>query len=170
MNQALLLLVGMALLFPMLPRDRPWARFLAVAILEWACLRYLHFRWFDVFPRDLLSPAGIWQFAFLCAETVALGHTMLTGLVLVRHKDRRGDADRYEADLIAKGDYPTVDVLIPTYNEPEPVLRKTMEGCLGIAWPRQRLTIHFLDDGGRDWLRDLCKANGINYHRRAKKG
>ncbi|MBM3154848.1 MAG: glycosyltransferase [Chloroflexi bacterium] len=68
--------------------------------------------------------------------------------------------------------HPTVDVLIPTYNEPVDVLRATLAGCAHIRYPHQT---YVLDDGGRDEVRALAAAFNCNYiarptHEGAKAG
>lgn len=45
-------------------------------------------------------------------------------------------------------DLPTIDVYIPTYNEPEDVVKITAIACTQMFYPRDRLNIYILDDGG----------------------
>jgi cellulose synthase (UDP-forming) len=47
-----------------------------------------------------------------------------------------------------RADWPTVDVLIPTYNEPVDVVRVTVLAATQIDYPAEKLRIHILDDGG----------------------
>ena len=82
---------------------------------------------------------------------------------------------------------PTVDVLIPTYNEDPELLAATLAAAKSMIYPRDKLTIWLLDDGGTDakrthkdpaqalaatrrheQLKALCKAMGVNYHARKK--
>lgn len=49
--------------------------------------------------------------------------------------------------------WPTVDVFIPTYNEPLSVVRDTILAATGIDWPADRIKVHVLDDGRRDEFR-----------------
>jgi len=46
-------------------------------------------------------------------------------------------------------EWPHVDVLIPTYNEPLDVVRYTALGALNIDWPAEKLHVYILDDGRR---------------------
>ena len=41
--------------------------------------------------------------------------------------------------------WPTVDVFIPTYDEPLAVVKPTVLAALGMDWPRDKLRIHLLD-------------------------
>lgn len=59
--------------------------------------------------------------------------------------------------------WPTVDVFIPTYNEPLAVVRPTILAALALDWPRDRLKIHVLDDGRRDEFKQFCVSAGVAY-------
>lgn len=51
---------------------------------------------------------------------------------------------------------PTVDVYVPTYNEPVDMVRITVMACTQLFYPREKLNICILDDGGtRQKLEDL---------------
>jgi len=43
---------------------------------------------------------------------------------------------------------PVVDVLIPTYNEPEQMVAITASACTLLDYPREKLNVFILDDGG----------------------
>ncbi|WP_455285914.1 UDP-forming cellulose synthase catalytic subunit [Cupriavidus necator] len=71
--------------------------------------------------------------------------------------------------------WPTIDVLIPTYNEPLRVLQPTVYAALGLDWPPDKLRIYILDDGRRDEVRDFAHDAGVDYlardeHAHAKAG
>ena len=51
-------------------------------------------------------------------------------------------------------------VLIPTLNEPIEVVEPTIRAALGQDWPAARLRVYVCDDGGRDWLEQLCARLG----------
>ncbi len=55
-----------------------------------------------------------------------------------------------------------VAVLIPTYNEPAEILRPTILGALGLRY-RPQPEVWVLDDGGRDWVADMCRELGVRY-------
>ncbi|WP_231137379.1 UDP-forming cellulose synthase catalytic subunit [Chromobacterium paludis] len=70
---------------------------------------------------------------------------------------------------------PTVDVLIPIYNEPLRVLRPTVMSALRLDWPFDKLRVHVLDDGQREEVREFALRMGANYitreeHKHAKAG
>jgi cellulose synthase (UDP-forming) len=55
-----------------------------------------------------------------------------------------------------------VAVLIPTYNEPADILRPTILGALGLRY-RPTPEVWVLDDGGRDWVVEMCRELGVRY-------
>lgn len=59
--------------------------------------------------------------------------------------------------------WPTVDLFIPTYNEPLSVVRSTILAASVMDWPADKLNIYLLDDGRRDEFRDFCAQAGIHY-------
>lgn len=71
--------------------------------------------------------------------------------------------------------WPTVDIFIPTYNEDLHVVKSTIYASLGIDWPKEKLNIWVLDDGGRTEFREFAESLGIHYiarptHEHAKAG
>ncbi len=79
--------------------------------------------------------------------------------------------------------WPTVDILVPSYNEAADILEITLLGALNIDYPVDRFTVHLLDDGGTDdrcanpktamtsrarraELQALCASVGAQYHTR----
>jgi cellulose synthase (UDP-forming) len=71
--------------------------------------------------------------------------------------------------------WPSVDVFVPTYNEPLAVVRTTLLAALNMDWPSDRLRVHVLDDGGRDEVRTFAEEAGVAYlarteHAHAKAG
>jgi cellulose synthase (UDP-forming) len=54
----------------------------------------------------------------------------------------------------------TVDVMVPTYNEPEWVVRRTLIGALAMTYPHQT---YLLDDGNRPEMEKLAEELGVGY-------
>jgi cellulose synthase (UDP-forming) len=82
---------------------------------------------------------------------------------------------------------PTVDVFIPTYNEDPELLAATLAAAKSMIYPRDKLSVWLLDDGGteakrthkdpvvalaatrrHEQLKALCKSMGVHYHARKK--
>ncbi|WP_235837847.1 UDP-forming cellulose synthase catalytic subunit [Chitinasiproducens palmae] len=72
-------------------------------------------------------------------------------------------------------DWPTVDVFIPSYNEPLSVVKPTVFAAMALDYPIDKLRIHVLDDGRREEFRLFCESVGVNWvirnhNRHAKAG
>jgi cellulose synthase (UDP-forming) len=59
--------------------------------------------------------------------------------------------------------WPSVDLLIPTYNEPLSVVKYTALASMNIDWPADKLNVYILDDGKRDEFRKFAEEAGIGY-------
>ncbi|MEX0428507.1 SGNH hydrolase domain-containing protein [Nocardioides sp. DS6] len=64
---------------------------------------------------------------------------------------------------------PSVDVFLPTAGEGIDVLANTYRHVAALDWSG-RLTVHVLDDGARDEVRQLAAAHGFVYHSRPDRG
>lgn len=60
-------------------------------------------------------------------------------------------------------DWPSVDLLIPTYNEPLSVVRYTALAAMNIDWPADKLNVYILDDGKREEFRAFAEEAGVGY-------
>jgi len=72
-------------------------------------------------------------------------------------------------------EWPAVDVLIPTLDEPLELVRYTALAALGMDWPVEKLKVLLLDDGNREEFRAFAESAGIGYlsredHQGAKAG
>lgn len=64
---------------------------------------------------------------------------------------------------------------MPTYNEDLSVVKNTIYAALGIDWPKDKIKIWILDDGGRAEFRQFADEVGVEYiarttHEHAKAG
>ncbi|RZS54565.1 UDP-forming cellulose synthase catalytic subunit [Sphaerotilus mobilis] len=59
--------------------------------------------------------------------------------------------------------WPTIDVLIPTYNEPLKVVKPTVLAALALDWPREKINICILDDGRREEFRVFAEQAGVRW-------
>lgn len=155
---------GIYLLGPELPMERTWARVTVFAAVWLIVGRYVSWRFFTT----VLPAEGNWYelgWIWLCfaVELLALFDALILYITFLRAADRSGEADDYEKELraLAPQSLPSVDVYIPTYNEPFAVLEKTITGALFLDYPN--FSIWILDDGRRPWLRDFCQAKGVGY-------
>jgi cellulose synthase (UDP-forming) len=63
--------------------------------------------------------------------------------------------------------WPTIDILIPSYNEPLKVVKPTVLAALALDWPRDKLRVHILDDSRRDEFRAFAAQAGVGWITRA---
>lgn len=59
--------------------------------------------------------------------------------------------------------WPSVDVFVPTYNEPLKVVKPTILAALSLDWPADKLKIFILDDGRREEFRAFAESVGVGY-------
>ncbi|MCL7462381.1 UDP-forming cellulose synthase catalytic subunit [Pseudomonas sp. NW5] len=169
--QAQLLFVGLLWALALLIRRQPgrFAVLLLILLSVVASCRYLWWRYTATLnwetPLDLTC--GL---ILLAAETYAWLVLMLGYL------QTSWPLGRKPAPLPAdRAQWPTVDLLIPTYNEDLSVVRNTVYAALGLDWPADKLRIHLLDDGRRETFRAFAAEVGIDYlirpdNRHAKAG
>lgn len=58
-------------------------------------------------------------------------------------------------------EWPTVDIFVPTYNEPLSVVRNTVFAALAIDWPKDKINVYILDDGRREEFRLFAEEAGV---------
>ena len=63
----------------------------------------------------------------------------------------------------APASWPTVDVYIPTYNEPLSVVRTTVLASMALDWPKDKVKVFILDDGRREEFRAFAESMGVGY-------
>lgn len=111
------------------------------------------YRWFDLLITGLLFAAEVYAWIVL-----VLGY-LQTAWPLERPPEAlAGEPDKW----------PTVDVLIPTYNEPLSVVRPTVLAAMAMDWPKDRLAVFVLDDGVRPEFRAFAEDVGAGYITRAE--
>ncbi len=146
---------------PWLDRSCTWHRALVNLFAAVLVMRYLYWRWTETLPsvsEPLDFGVGI---AFIIAECVAIGATLITLFVATRESNRTPAVDAIVASGRLDEQAPLVDVLICTYNEEEEILERTIIGANQLDYPNFRVWV--LDDGRRDWLRRLCDQHGCGY-------
>ncbi len=136
------------------PRLRIAAMLLSVA----ASVRYLYWRGSETLFLEL-TPDGALSLALFGAELygflILLGGYFQTAIV----------RNRVPAPLPADPQrLPSVDIYIPTYNEPIDVLRRTAVGAQAISYPKK--TVYILDDTPREH-RDRKRQAALDARREA---
>ncbi|NJO39510.1 MAG: glycosyltransferase [Cyanobacteria bacterium RU_5_0] len=141
------------------PQPRAWSRFVVVGILMALTVRYLLWRSFTL---NLTTPLnGVFSLGLFLLELLMLFSGMIQLFLMLRVRDRRREADWLSMDVVETRYMPTVDVMIPTYNEPAFILRRTIMGCQAIDYPFK--TVYLLDDTRRPEIKALAEELGCEY-------
>ena len=135
----------LSILFLLSHTERFLGDFRRVAIIvlgSYLSLRYWVFR-----TVDTISYTGPWDFIALILLYLAESYgifTHLTGLFVNMAPLRRKSLP-LPADTSL---WPSVDVLVPTYNEPVDIVTLTLTACTQLNYPKDKLNVFVLDDGG----------------------
>ncbi len=128
--------------------------FMAVRYFIWRTYTTLNFtHWTSATFSIVLYAVEAISFLSCCLYTVQT--------IWSTDKQRRREADRYEHDVVTGQYLPSVDVFVPTYNEPDFIVRRTVIGCQAMDYPNK--TIYILDDTRRPHIQLLAKELGCEY-------
>ncbi|WP_118135254.1 UDP-forming cellulose synthase catalytic subunit [Oceanicella sp. SM1341] len=160
----------------------PMVRYVLLATASFIVLRYLFWRISYTLPFDADIPSQIAAYVLLMAELQAVCVFFLSAFVTAQPADRPlPPIIDYAEEL------PTVDVLVPSYNEPADMLSVTLAAASMMRYPRDRLKVILCDDGGTDQrcnhsdpdlaaasrrrraeLQEMCKELGVIYATRER--
>lgn len=159
----LMLFLLVQIITKIVPQPNSFSRSLVAGILFCLLARYL--LWRSLSTLNLTNPVdGIFSLLLLGMELIAISGGMLQLLLMFTTKDRRQEADKYSKSVVDGSYCPSVDILIPTYNEPEFILRRTIIGCQAIDYPNKK--VYLLDDTNRPQIKQLARELGCYYRTR----
>ncbi|MGG6265224.1 glycosyltransferase [Leptolyngbya sp. AN03gr2] len=147
-------------------------RKIASALMLFLAVRYL--LWRVLYTLNLSDPVnGSLSLLALGIELLAFIQNISSMLLMCWRTDRTAQADKASEAVLEESYAPWVDILIPTYNEPVALLRRTIIGCQALKYERK--SIYLLDDQRRPEMRSLAAELGCNYvdrpdNRHAKAG
>jgi len=142
------------------PQPNNWSRRLVAVILLGLFLRY--FAWRSFSTLNLANPVdGIFSVTLFLMELLAMASGGIQLLLLQTVKDRDREANKYSLAVQEKRYSPSVDILIPTYNEPDFILKRTIMGCQAINYDNKQ--VYILDDTKRQSVKQLAQDLGCNY-------
>ncbi len=156
------------------------ARFVMLAVASTLVMRYWSWRLTETLP----PVAEWWSFApalvLFLVETYAICVFFLSSFIV---------ADPIKRALppkLSAPDLPSVDILVPSFNEPAEMLAVTLSAAKNIHYPANKRTVTLCDDGGTDArcnhpdpeiaakaqrrrreLMQLCRELGVRYATRA---
>jgi cellulose synthase (UDP-forming) len=119
-----------------------FSRLAVIFLGAYLSLRYWLFR-----TTATISFTGIWDHLFLIALYLAETYGIFTHLLglFVNLAPVRRQSPPLPPD---PRDWPTVDVFVPTYNEPVDMVAVTLTACSQLDYPKEKLNVYVLDDGG----------------------
>jgi len=142
------------------PQPRTWSRVLVVGILLALTLRYI--LWRSLSTLNVADPLnGFFSLGLFFLEMLMLASSTLQLFLMLRMKNRRREADLLANQVLDGSFQPSVDILIPTYDEPIFILRRTIIGCQAIAYTNKK--IYLLDDTRRTEVKQMAAELGCEY-------
>lgn len=154
-----LLILGALRIF--LPQRPPkWIQGLLVFLLFCVQARYL--LWRATHTLVLRGPEGVLCLGLFAYELLSILNSWTNSTLILRSPNRSSEADQY-SQWVQKTYKPSVDILIPTYNESSKMLERTLIGCKSLKYPKQQKHIWLLDDGQRPDIQALAQKWDCNY-------
>ena len=138
------------------------SRLVFKSIVLFLAARY--FIWRTVATLNLSHPASTaFSLTLYFIETISFFSCSLYTLQTIwsNSKQRSREADQYSQDVLSGRYLPSVDVLVPTYNEPDYIIRRTVIGCQAMEYPNK--TVYILDDTRRPHIKALAQELGCEY-------
>jgi len=121
-------------------RRQPW-RMIFIVLAGVLALRYILWR-----ILDTMIYTNVYDFLgmslLLLAEIYAVSLLFFGLFINAWPLDRKAAKLPQDVSLL-----PSVDIFIPTYNEPDEIIRITATAATQIAYPKEKLKIYLLDDG-----------------------
>lgn len=155
------------------------ARFAMMAIASTLVLRYWAWRLTETLPPSEERLSFALAVVLFTVETYAIGVYFMSAFLT---------ADPVQRTLpprVPAADLPTVDILVPSYNEPVEMLAITLSAARNMHYPPTKRTVTLCDDGGTDArcnhsdpeiaqksrkrrreLMQLCRELGVRYSTR----
>ncbi|MGO4908474.1 UDP-forming cellulose synthase catalytic subunit [Pseudorhodobacter sp. W20_MBD10_FR17] len=156
-------------------------RMLILATATVLVLRYWFWRIFETLPEAGLTVSFVIAILLMIVETYSIAVFLLNAFVIA------DPTERPFPEQVPLDELPTVDILIPSYNEPIDMLSITLAAALNMIYPAHLRTVVLCDDGGTDQrcnsddpelaeksqkrraeLQALCAELGAKYSTRAR--
>jgi cellulose synthase (UDP-forming) len=157
---SLILLAAAQIIMRVSPQPQQWSKSLIVPVLLFLTLRYLFWRSFTTLNLDGIVNSTV-STILLVMEIMMISSSVIQLVLNLNTKNRRLEADIYSQAVLAEEYQPNVDILIPTYNEPAFILKKSVIGCQAIDYTNKK--IYLLDDTRRPEIEHLARELGCNY-------
>jgi cellulose synthase (UDP-forming) len=154
------LLLLVMLVMRVSPQPQPWSRQIVVAILGLLTIRYI--LWRSLATLNVATPLnGVFSLGLFFLESIVVTSGTIQLFLMLNVKDRSREADRFAGAVLDGSFTPSVDIFIPTYNEPIFILKRTVIGCQALEYSHKK--IYLLDDTRRREVKALAAELGCEY-------
>lgn len=155
-----LLLLTVLAVMKISPQPRTWSRRVVVGILLMLTIRYV--LWRSLSTLNVVDPLnGLFSLGLFFLEMLVLTAGTIQLFLMLNVRDRHQEAEQRSLAVVDGSFTPSVDILIPTYNEPTFILQRTIIGCQALDYGNK--TIYLLDDTRRQEVRQLADELGCEY-------
>ena len=160
------------------PKYKEYAKLFIIFSALTISLRYFWWRATSTLNFDNFFN-GFGSLSLFLAEVYSMMIFLLGAFIALRLFDR----DYIPLNKFKREDLPTVDIFIPTYNEPVEIIKTTVLAASVMNYPEDKFNIYVLDDGGTvqklndkdpkkaeenknraEDLKEMCKEVGDNIH------
>lgn len=161
----------------------PVTRIFIISVASFITLRYFYWRVFNTLPSFSYEPISfVFALGLLVAEMYGFAIYLLGAFVNIRPLKR--EPAPLPSDV---SQWPTVSILVPSYNEDLSILEATLMAATQLNYPKHLYTVYLCDDGGTEQRRnhanpetragahqrfkefnELCQQLGCEYRTRAK--
>ena len=133
--------------------------FSEITLMLSACTTIIYLMWRVVYsvPVEFGAVAIACNIILLVVEIVGFAESLILFRNLFGMKE-------HPLPSIPDDSWPEVDIFIATYNEPEELLRKTINGCNHLDYPdKSKVHVWVCDDNRRPTMRALAEKMGVGY-------
>ncbi len=123
----------------------PWFRTLFVFLGMFLTLRYMYWR-----VTVSLSYSGFYDFIGTMLLFAAEIYSVIIYVIGVFSSLSPLERKVVDVSELKPEELPSVDIYIPTYSEPIDMVTDTALASLSIKYPKERVNVYILDDGGSD--------------------
>ncbi|MEL7420187.1 MAG: glycosyltransferase [Cyanobacteria bacterium J06555_3] len=156
----LVLFIAAQVIMKLSPQPQIWSQRLVGTIFLALFIRY--FLWRSLTTLNFSNPAdGVFSVSLFAMELLAMIGSAFQMLLLFTAKNRDRQAEKCSIAVRERRFNPTVDILIPTYNEPDFIVKRTIMGCQAINYDQKQ--IYVLDDTKRQSIKLLAQELGCHY-------
>ncbi len=145
------------------PQPKTWSRLIIISILLALLVRYL--LWRSLTTLNLATPLDAFlSLGIFLLELFFITRSLISLFLMLRVSNQSERAQLYSQAVQSDFYSPSVDILIPSYNEPDFILRRTIIGCQALDYANK--SIYLLDDTNRPEIAKLAKELGCQYFTR----